>query len=60
MGRVVVGIRHPLKHLRGSAIREMRSHGVEVNVLGEDFQSKVLEVCLFVLFFFNKVFTFFF
>ncbi|KAJ4890431.1 hypothetical protein Rs2_30179 [Raphanus sativus] len=43
VGRVVVGIRHPLKHLRGSAIREMRSHGVEVNVLGEDFQSKVLE-----------------
>lgn len=50
MGRVVVGIRHPLKHLRGSAIREMRSHGVEVNVLGEDFQSKVLEVCLFFFF----------
>ncbi|KAF3547050.1 hypothetical protein DY000_02008457 [Brassica cretica] len=43
VGRVVVGIRHPLQHLRGSAIREMRSHGIEVNVLGEDFQSKVLE-----------------
>ncbi|KAL9831539.1 Riboflavin biosynthesis protein PYRR [Arabidopsis thaliana] len=41
--RVVVGIRHPLQHLRGSAIRELRSHGIEVNVLGEDFESKVLE-----------------
>ncbi|KAH0922343.1 hypothetical protein HID58_022361 [Brassica napus] len=43
VGRVVVGIRHPLQHLRGAAIREMRSHGIEVNVLGEDVQSKVLE-----------------
>ncbi|XP_010426181.1 PREDICTED: riboflavin biosynthesis protein PYRR, chloroplastic [Camelina sativa] len=41
--RVVVGIRHPLQHLRGSAIRELRSQGIEVNVLGEDFESKVLE-----------------
>uniref|UniRef100_A0A1J3D6B3 Riboflavin biosynthesis protein PYRR, chloroplastic n=2 Tax=Noccaea caerulescens TaxID=107243 RepID=A0A1J3D6B3_NOCCA len=43
IGRVVVGIRHPLQHLRGSAIRELRSQGIEVNVLGEDYQSKVLE-----------------
>lgn len=33
-----------MQHLRGSAIRELRSQGIEVNVLGEDFQSKVLEV----------------
>jgi diaminohydroxyphosphoribosylaminopyrimidine deaminase/5-amino-6-(5-phosphoribosylamino)uracil reductase len=35
-----------LQHLRGSAIRELRSHGIEVNVLGEDFESKVLEVSM--------------
>ncbi|XP_010523560.1 PREDICTED: riboflavin biosynthesis protein PYRR, chloroplastic isoform X3 [Tarenaya hassleriana] len=41
--RVVIGIRHPLRHLRGTAIRGLRSQGIEVNVLGEDLQSKVLE-----------------
>lgn len=41
--RVVVGIRHPLKHLRGSAIQALRSEGVQVDVLGENLQSDILE-----------------
>ncbi|BDA48102.1 Riboflavin biosynthesis protein RibD at N-terminal half [Coccomyxa sp. Obi] len=31
--RVVVGIRHPLAHLRGNAVRALRSAGVSVDVL---------------------------
>ncbi|XP_023515559.1 riboflavin biosynthesis protein PYRR, chloroplastic-like [Cucurbita pepo subsp. pepo] len=41
--RVVVGIRHPLQHLRGNAVRALRSQGVEVDVLGEDLQSIAIE-----------------
>ncbi|XP_015875805.3 riboflavin biosynthesis protein PYRR, chloroplastic [Ziziphus jujuba] len=41
--RVVVGIRHPLKHLRGNGIRELRSQGLQVDVLGEDLKSKTIE-----------------
>ncbi|XP_021887872.1 riboflavin biosynthesis protein PYRR, chloroplastic [Carica papaya] len=41
--RVVVGIRHPLQHLRGTAVRALRSQGLQVDVLGEDIKSKVLE-----------------
>ncbi|GAV63713.1 dCMP_cyt_deam_1 domain-containing protein/RibD_C domain-containing protein/DUF1768 domain-containing protein [Cephalotus follicularis] len=41
--RVVVGIRHPLKHLRGNAVRALRSQGLRVDVLGEDLQSKIIE-----------------
>ena len=33
--RVVVGLRHPLPHLRGVAIAELRAAGLEVAVLGE-------------------------
>ncbi|GMN26089.1 hypothetical protein TIFTF001_001174 [Ficus carica] len=41
--RVVVGIRHPLQHLRGNAVRALRSQGVRVDVLGEDLKSKIIE-----------------
>lgn len=41
--RVVVGIRHPLPHLRGNAICALRNEGVKVDVLREDLQSKIIE-----------------
>ncbi|GKV40175.1 hypothetical protein SLE2022_058450 [Rubroshorea leprosula] len=41
--RVVVGIRHPLQHLRGNSIRALRGQGLHVEVLGEDIQSKIVE-----------------
>ncbi|PKI33595.1 hypothetical protein CRG98_046014, partial [Punica granatum] len=41
--RVVVGMRHPLQHLRGNAVRALRSQGIRVDVLGEDLQSKAVE-----------------
>lgn len=41
--RVVVGIRNPLQHLRGQAVRALRSQGLQVHVLGEDLQSKIIE-----------------
>ncbi|XVF30283.1 hypothetical protein REPUB_Repub16aG0043500 [Reevesia pubescens] len=41
--RAVVGMRHPLQHLRGNAIRALRSQGLQVDVLGEDMQSKIVE-----------------
>ncbi|KAJ9703292.1 hypothetical protein PVL29_004903 [Vitis rotundifolia] len=44
--RVVVGIRHPLQHLRSHALRAMRSEGLQVDVLGEDLKSKVVEEAL--------------
>ncbi|GFZ14388.1 cytidine/deoxycytidylate deaminase family protein [Actinidia rufa] len=44
--RVVVGIRHPLQHLRGNAIRALRSEELQVDVLGEDLQSKAIEEAL--------------
>ncbi|KAG7970346.1 hypothetical protein I3843_07G079400 [Carya illinoinensis] len=43
ISRVVVGMRHPLQHLRGNSIRALRSQGVQVDVLGEDLKSKTLE-----------------
>jgi diaminohydroxyphosphoribosylaminopyrimidine deaminase/5-amino-6-(5-phosphoribosylamino)uracil reductase len=42
----VVGLRHPLKHLRGKAIQSLRSEGIQVEVVGEDLQSKLFEVTL--------------
>ena len=33
VGRVVVGLRHPLSHLRGKAIRALREAGVAVDVM---------------------------
>ncbi|KAL6970724.1 hypothetical protein U1Q18_030417 [Sarracenia purpurea var. burkii] len=44
--RVVIGIRHPLQHLRGNAIRALRSEELRVDVLGEDLQSKTIEEAL--------------
>lgn len=41
--RVVIGLRHPLQHLRGNAIRAFRSQGLQVEVLGEDLNSKLIE-----------------
>ncbi|KAF7142587.1 hypothetical protein RHSIM_Rhsim05G0170800 [Rhododendron simsii] len=46
INRVVVGIRHPLQHLRGNAIRALRSEELQVDVLGEDLQSKTIEGAL--------------
>ncbi|KAL7148794.1 hypothetical protein ABFS83_06G203300 [Erythranthe nasuta] len=46
ISRVVIGIRHPLQHLRGKAVRAFRSEGLLVDVLGEDLQCKTVEECL--------------
>jgi diaminohydroxyphosphoribosylaminopyrimidine deaminase/5-amino-6-(5-phosphoribosylamino)uracil reductase len=40
----VVGIRHPLQHLHGNAIRSLRGQGLQVDVVGEDLKSKIMEV----------------
>ncbi|RLM78984.1 riboflavin biosynthesis protein PYRR, chloroplastic [Panicum miliaceum] len=44
--RVVVGLRHPLKHLRGKAIQALRSEGIQVDVVGEDLQNILFEEAL--------------
>ncbi|KAA0038249.1 hypothetical protein IC582_003602 [Cucumis melo] len=41
--RVVVGMRHPLQHLRGNAVKALRSQGVLVDVLGEELKSRAVE-----------------
>nr|XP_018683346.1 PREDICTED: riboflavin biosynthesis protein PYRR, chloroplastic isoform X2 [Musa acuminata subsp. malaccensis] len=46
ISRVVIGLRHPLQHLRGKAIQSLRSESVQVDVLGEDLQSKTFEDAL--------------
>ncbi|EPS60967.1 hypothetical protein M569_13834, partial [Genlisea aurea] len=46
ISRVVIGIRYPLPHLRGKAIRALRNEGVIVHVLGEDLLSKNTEESL--------------
>ncbi|KAG6470536.1 riboflavin biosynthesis protein PYRR, chloroplastic-like [Zingiber officinale] len=46
ISRVVVGLRHPFQHLRGKAIQSLRNEGVQVDVLGEDLQSKIFEDAL--------------
>lgn len=46
ISRVVVGIRHPLHHLRGKAIQALRSQGVQVDVVGEDLLGKAFEEAL--------------
>lgn len=43
-----MGLRNPLKHLRGKAIQALRSEGIQVDVVGEDLQSIILEVTKFV------------
>lgn len=35
LARVVVGMRHPLPHLRGAAVAQLRAAGLRVDVLGE-------------------------
>ncbi|KAK1318194.1 hypothetical protein QJS10_CPB04g01377 [Acorus calamus] len=44
ISRVVVGIRHPLRHLRGKAIFSLRNQGIQVDVLGEDLQTQAFEI----------------
>ncbi|KAG2658410.1 hypothetical protein PVAP13_1KG223300 [Panicum virgatum] len=44
--RVVVGLRHPLKHLRGKAIQALLSEGIQVDVVGEDLQNILFEEAL--------------
>ncbi|TKY65346.1 Riboflavin biosynthesis protein PYRR [Spatholobus suberectus] len=50
--RVVIGMRHPLQHLRGNAVRALRNQGLHVDLLGEDLTSNLIEdaqkECLFV------------
>ncbi|KAI7731172.1 hypothetical protein M8C21_012225 [Ambrosia artemisiifolia] len=41
--RLVIGIRHPLQHLRGKAIQTLRAEGLQVDVLGEDIRSISIE-----------------
>ncbi|KAJ8773060.1 hypothetical protein K2173_028237 [Erythroxylum novogranatense] len=43
VSRVVIGIRHPLSHLQGNAVRALRSQGLQVDVLQEDLKSKIFE-----------------
>jgi diaminohydroxyphosphoribosylaminopyrimidine deaminase / 5-amino-6-(5-phosphoribosylamino)uracil reductase len=52
-----VGLRHPLKHLRGKAIQALRSEGIQVDVVGEDLQNILFEVtlCIFVSVLFDFV-----
>lgn len=46
VSKVVVGLRHPLKHFRGKAIKALRDTGIEVNVLGENLQGRSIEESL--------------
>nr|CAD1824406.1 unnamed protein product [Ananas comosus var. bracteatus] len=46
ISRVVVGLRQPLPHLRGKAIQALRSEGIQVDVVGEELQSKIFEEAL--------------
>eukprot|EP00252_Welwitschia_mirabilis_P018876 TRINITY_DN4235_c0_g1_i1.p1 TRINITY_DN4235_c0_g1~~TRINITY_DN4235_c0_g1_i1.p1 ORF type:complete len:588 (-),score=105.65 TRINITY_DN4235_c0_g1_i1:216-1979(-) len=46
LSKVVIGMRHPLRHFRGQAIRALRKSGIEVCVLGEDLQGRSIEELL--------------
>ena len=53
VSRVVIGLPHPLGHLRGAAIGSLRANGVEVDVLGVSqaaadpaHEQAALEACL--------------
>ncbi|KAH9312839.1 hypothetical protein KI387_027874, partial [Taxus chinensis] len=46
VSKVVIGLRHPLKHFRGKAIKALRDTIIEVNVLGEDLQNRNIEEAL--------------
>lgn len=39
VSRVVVGLRHPLQHFRGKAIKELRNANTKVDILGEDLRN---------------------
>ncbi|RDX72132.1 Riboflavin biosynthesis protein PYRR, chloroplastic [Mucuna pruriens] len=41
--RVVIGMRHPLQHLRGNAVRALRNQGLLVDLLGEDLTGNLIE-----------------
>jgi diaminohydroxyphosphoribosylaminopyrimidine deaminase/5-amino-6-(5-phosphoribosylamino)uracil reductase len=41
--RVVVGLRHPLSHLRGKAVQALRHSGIRVDVAGEGSGSPEME-----------------
>ena len=38
ISRVVVGLRHPLPHFKGKAIKELRKANIRVDVFGENMQ----------------------
>nr|KYP64170.1 Riboflavin biosynthesis protein ribD [Cajanus cajan] len=47
--RVVIGMRHPLQHLRGNAVRALRNQGLHVDLFGEDLTGNLIEKeCLLV------------
>lgn len=53
VSRVVLGMRHPLRHQRGAGVTALRSAGIEVEVLGEsesrasdESQAAALSACL--------------
>ncbi|XP_022025666.1 riboflavin biosynthesis protein PYRR, chloroplastic isoform X2 [Helianthus annuus] len=46
ISRVVIGMRHPLQHLRGKAIHTLKNEGLQVDVLGEDIRSGSIEDAL--------------
>eukprot|EP00250_Pteridium_aquilinum_P010101 c19156_g1_i1 orf=324-2096(-) len=53
VSRVVMGLRHPLQHFRGRAIKELRSANIIVDVLGEDLKKsssteQALRACQYV------------
>ena len=55
VAKVVVGLLHPLKHLRGGATAALRAAGVQVYVLGQSpclagaaAQQEALHACLLV------------
>lgn len=43
MKRVVIGMRHPLQHLRGNAVRALRNQGLHVDLFGEDLTGNLIE-----------------
>jgi len=48
VSRIVVGLLHPLAHLRGQAVRTLKEAGISVNVLqpGSSAQSQAAQQCL--------------
>eukprot|EP00249_Psilotum_nudum_P007571 c20661_g1_i3 orf=333-2045(+) len=53
VSRVVVGLRHPLKHFRGKSIKALRRAGIKVDVVGENLRDngaieEALKACMLV------------